>query len=247
YSSTLKWLKNSFNLNIPTEEIHFGCGYLSFIIERLKTNDLLLDSLSVLVHTANVPYNNIGCYILPIRTMKIKDENSLGIITAIGIASNNYEYPPSDSMCTFDPQFGQGITHAFRQAKVLKHIFEENQYKLKDISSIYNYRASKISDECWFTSTASNWKTPTLKVIKANQYGQTKIFQRDQRFPNSKEYQLQTPLLIQFIQWYQFWFLQCAAKSGKLSTEFLQIINQCKNPIILFKPLTILTIFIQHL
>ncbi|UJR06981.1 hypothetical protein I4U23_011269 [Adineta vaga] len=258
YSSSIKWLKNDFNLNIPTEQIHFGYGALSFLAERLKTKDPLLDSLNILVHTANVPDNNIGCFLLPIPTMKTTDENSLGIITAIGINSNNFEHQPNkipteyftilkslkvtgplisysrDAMCTFDPHFGQGITHAFRQARELRNIFEENQYKLKDISHIYNSRASKISDECWIASTTSNWKTSTLKIIKT--------FQRDKRFSNSKEYQLQTPLLIKFIQWYSFWFLQCASKSGRLSTEFLYVINQYKNPILLFKPLTILAV-----
>ena len=107
-------------------------------------------------------------------------------------------------MCVFDPQFGQGITHICRQAKELNKIFEENSSsELKDISHIYNSRASKISDECWIASTASNWKTSTLKVIRTNQYGETKIFRRDKNFSNSsKEYQLKTPFLIKFMQFH---------------------------------------------
>ncbi len=42
-SSSNKWLKENFNLNISILEIHFGSGYVTFIGERLKTDNPLLD------------------------------------------------------------------------------------------------------------------------------------------------------------------------------------------------------------
>jgi hypothetical protein len=42
-SSSTKWLKENFNLNIPIVEIDFGSGYVTFIGERLKTDNPLLD------------------------------------------------------------------------------------------------------------------------------------------------------------------------------------------------------------
>ncbi|UJR19103.1 hypothetical protein I4U23_022234 [Adineta vaga] len=144
-----------------------------------------------------------------------------------------------DAMCTFNQQFGQGMTHARRQAKELGKIFEENSYLLKDISHMYNSRASLITDGCWISSTASDWQTATLKVIKTDQNGETKTYQRDETI---NKHQLQISLFIQFMQWYTFWIVKCASKSGKLSTEFIQVVNQLKHPLILFKPSTVLTV-----
>ncbi len=148
-----------------------------------------------------------------------------------------------DAMCTVNPQFGQGMTHACRQARELGKIFAENRYKLKDISHIYNNRASAISDECWLASTASDWKTSTLKVIKIDENAETITYERDRIFMATNDHQLQAPFLIRIMQWYTFWFLQCAAKSGKITTEFQYVMNQCSSPFRLFKPLTILAVF----
>ena len=75
-------------------------------------------------------------------------------------------------MCTFNPQFGQGMTHACRQAKILNRIFQDNHHRLEEVSYIYNWRASTISDECWLISTTNDWKTLTLKVIQTGENGQ---------------------------------------------------------------------------
>ncbi|CAF1126374.1 unnamed protein product [Adineta steineri] len=284
-SSSMKWLKDDLNLIIPTEQIHFGCGYTTFIGERMKTGDSLLDSKHIIGCTANSPEKNNGWFIIPIRTIKTTNENSLGTISTIAINSNNSEYPPIDSfanllewvkdnlhsdfytilkstkvhgplatyngpidyrkyvevlekkwpenfvllgdaMCTVNPQFGQ-----------------ENRYKLNDISHIYNNRASAISEECWLASTASDWKTSTLKVIKTDENGETTTYQRNRIFTATEDHQLKAPFLFKIMQWYTFWFLQCAAKSGEFTTEFQHVMNQCSSPFRLFKPLTILAVF----
>ncbi|CAF4132920.1 unnamed protein product [Rotaria sordida] len=82
-------------------------------------------------------------------------------------------------MCTFNPQFGQGITHACRHARELRKIFDERYHKLEDISHIFNQRASAISEECWLASTTSDWKTPTLKLIKTDKNGKIQTYQQD--------------------------------------------------------------------
>ncbi|UJR19295.1 hypothetical protein I4U23_022424 [Adineta vaga] len=302
YSSTMKWLKEGLNLIIPTEQIHFGCGYLTFVGERMKTGNSLLDSKPVIGCTVNTPEKNNGWFIIPIRTIKGTDKRSLGTLSTVAINSNNSEYPPSDSyenllewakdnlhsdfytilkstqvcsplisynrpidywkyveslgekwpenfillgdaMCTVNPQFGQGMTHACRQARELGNIFAENLYELKDISHIYNNRASAISEECWRASTASDWKTPKLKVVKTDKNGETKTCQRDGNSDATTSDHLQAPLLMKFMQWYMFWFLQCAGKSGQFSTEFQYVMNQCSSPFQLFNPLTVLIVF----
>jgi hypothetical protein len=140
-------------------------------------------------------------------------------------------------------QYGQGMTHACRHARLLNEIFNENSQKLKNISHIFNYRASKISEECWLISTANDWKTPTLKVIKTDINGQiTTYHQGNDLILTNNNYQARSSLIIQFFQWYFYWFLQCASKSGQLSTDFLYVMNQHKSPFILMKPTTFLKV-----
>ncbi|CAF3941830.1 unnamed protein product [Rotaria sordida] len=300
-TSSTKWLKESFNLIVPTVQIHFGSGYVTFIGERFKTGDPSLDSKSILINNGNTPENNIGYGITPIRTIKTNDENSLGTLSTIGFGCVNSEYPPNDSyenllewakehldneinsilkstrvcsplipyrraiddrkyverlgkkwpknyillgdaMCTFNPQFGQGITHACRHARELRKIFDEHCHKLEDISYIFNQRASVISEECWLASTANDWKTPTLKVIKTDQNGKIQTYQQDSNFNTANGSKLRIPLMVKFLQWYSYWFLQCASKSGQLSTDFLHVTGQSCNPLILMKPMMFLQV-----
>jgi 2-polyprenyl-6-methoxyphenol hydroxylase-like FAD-dependent oxidoreductase len=297
-SSSIKWLKQSFNLNVPTEEINLGIGYVTFVGERFRIGDPSFDSKPIVCTTANAPYKNVGCYITPIRQIKTTDQNSLGILSTIVVHCVNFEYPPNDSyenlldwvkehvdseyysilkstkvysplvpyhrgvdyrkytellgnkwphnfillgdaMCTFNPQLGQGMTHACRQARVLNQIFKENFYQLKDISHIFNSRASKISEECWLISTSNDWNTPTLKVTRTAINGQIKTYHRD---ISTKNFQIQPSLMIQFFQWYSYWFLKCASKSGQLATDYLLVVNQHQSPFILLKPITFLTV-----
>jgi hypothetical protein len=95
--SSIKWLKQSFNINVPTEEIHFGCGYVTFIGERFQTGDYTFDSKSIVCTTVNAPHTNKGCYITPIRQIKTTDQNSLGTLSTISAHCVNFEYSPNDS------------------------------------------------------------------------------------------------------------------------------------------------------
>lgn len=148
-----------------------------------------------------------------------------------------------DAMCTFNPQFGQGMTQACRHAKALDDIFKENWNKLKNISRIFNRHASKISEECWIPSTASDWNTPTLKIIKIDKNGKKTVEQRDENSILNNESQLKPSLMIRYLQWYTYWFLRCASKSEKLTTDFHHVTNQLKDPSLLMKPTTILLVF----
>jgi len=134
-------------------------------------------------------------------------------------------------LCAFSPSYGHGMTHACRHARLLNQIFNENDNELKDISHIFNSRASKISDECWIISTGNDWKTPTLKIIKTDRNGQTKTY-----------HQARPSLISQFIRWYNYWFIQCTSKSRQLSTDFLQVMSQHKSQNLLMKPTTFLTV-----
>lgn len=300
-ASSTKWLKDSLNLIVPTVQIHFGFGCVTFIGERFLTGNPLLDRMPIVGCTVNAPDINIGCYITPIRTIETMDQNSLGTLSVIAIYCINSEYPPNDSyenllewaenhlnaeyysilkstkscsplipyrnaiddrkyvellgkqwpqnyiilgdaMCTFNPQYGQGMTHACRHARELGKIFDKNYYKLKDISHIFNRRASAISEECWLLSTANDWKTSSLKVVKTDKNGQIKTYQRRNDSGQSKDRELRPPLMTQLIQWYTPWLLQCASKSGQLATDLLRVVNQHASPFTLMKPTMFLTV-----
>ncbi|CAF3786113.1 unnamed protein product [Rotaria sp. Silwood1] len=139
-----------------------------------------------------------------------------------------------DSMCVFNPKNGQGMTHACRQAQQLNEVFKE-KYQLKDISFIYNRRAASISEECWLGSTTNDWAVPTLKVINTDIYGKTNTYQRSE--DSSSIYpQPKTPLFMQFLQWYTYWLIKCAAQSGELTTAFIHVVFQEKSPYSLLQP-----------
>ncbi|CAF2998678.1 unnamed protein product [Rotaria sp. Silwood2] len=65
--------------------------------ERFKTGNPSLDSISILGCNTNLPDNNTGCYITPMRTIKTNDENSLRNLSTIAVHCVNAEYPPNDS------------------------------------------------------------------------------------------------------------------------------------------------------
>lgn len=295
-SSSTKWLKDSLNLTVPSTQIHFGGGYTSFVGERLKIGDPILDSRPLYFTNADVPHTNAGCYISPMCTIKTPDENSLGNLSIVGIYGISEDYPPNDSyeslldwakdhltaetnlvlkatkvcgplisfhranndrkyvealgktwpknyvlvgdsMCSFNPQYGQGMTHAFRHARELSKVLNEYGHKLEDVSYIFNRRASKISEECWLAGTPSDWKTPKLKVVETDKNGNVQIYERG--FGTTENPQPRTPLIIRFLQWYHRWFFYCASKSDQLYTDFCWVSNQQCNPFVLLKPTTI--------
>ncbi|CAF1025250.1 unnamed protein product [Rotaria sordida] len=177
-TSSSKWLKESLNLIVPTVQIHFGGGAVTFIGERFRTGNPTFDSAAVIGAIANPPKKNTSFILSPVRQINTTDQNSLGILTACAIAfpiipnrhaidERKYvevlgkKWPQNyvllgDAMCTFNPQYAQGMTHACRQARELGKIFGENCHKLKDISHIFNRRASKITEECWLASTVND-------------------------------------------------------------------------------------------
>ncbi|CAM4750587.1 unnamed protein product [Rotaria magnacalcarata] len=300
-TSSLRWLKENLNLIVPTVQLHFGCGYVTFISGRFKTEDPLLDAIHLFGNNCNSPDKNTGRYINPIRTIKTDDENSLGVLSIIGVVGVNSEYPPNDSyedllewakehtpsecytilkstklcnslipyrrifddrkyvellgekwpqsyillgdaMCKFNSQYAQGMTHAFRHARELGKIFDEHSHKLEDISYIFNRPASTISEEYWIGSTTNDWKTPRLKLITTDKTGEIRTYQRGGDSNPTKDLEPRVPLMIKFLQCYNYWFIRCAAKSGSLSTYLVHVISQDCNPLILMKPTTLLKV-----
>ncbi|CAF1597275.1 unnamed protein product [Rotaria magnacalcarata] len=228
-SSSTKWLNEGFDLIVPTEQMYYGCGSVTFIGERFKTGDPMIDSITMGGCTVNVPTRNTGMHVSPMRTIKTANENSSGILSALICHCVNSEFPPNDSyenllewtkthlpseyyvmlkstkvlgplvpyrrainqrkflkslgnkwpqnyillgdaLYTFNPQYGQGMTHPCRLVREFNKIFNTNYHQLKDISYIFNRRASSISEECWLISTANDWKIPTLKLIQGHSY-----------------------------------------------------------------------------
>ncbi|CAF0847002.1 unnamed protein product [Adineta steineri] len=98
HTSSLKWLKQNFNLIIPTEQLHVGTGYVSFVGERFKTGNTQLDSISVGGHAVHAPHFNKGFLTTPIRQINTSDKNSLGLLSNFAVYCVNNEYPPNDSV-----------------------------------------------------------------------------------------------------------------------------------------------------
>ncbi|CAF4739884.1 unnamed protein product, partial [Rotaria sp. Silwood1] len=161
---------SQFNLIVPTEQIHFGCGYISFIGERFKTGNPSLDSISIIGCNINSSDNNTGCYITPIQYPPNDFYENLLEWAKDHLANEFNSVLKSttvcNAMCAFNPQHAQGMTHALRHASELGKMFDEQCHKLEDISYIFSQRVSAIMEECWLASTISDWKTPTLKIIK---------------------------------------------------------------------------------
>jgi 2-polyprenyl-6-methoxyphenol hydroxylase-like FAD-dependent oxidoreductase len=96
HTSAIKWLKQNFNLIIPSEQLHTGTGYVSFIGERLKTGNFLLDSMYTGGNAAHAPDYNKGFLTTPIRKIQSSDPNSLGLLSNFAVYCVNSEYPPND-------------------------------------------------------------------------------------------------------------------------------------------------------
>ena len=124
----------------------------------------------------------------------------------------------------------------------LANILNEQRHALDDISHVYSRRAAAISEECWLLSTANDWKTPSLKIVTTDKQGHSVVQERDGHSSTSKKEQFRAPLMIRFLQWYNHWFLQCASKSGELTTDLLSVMNQESNPLLLFRPSTIYSV-----
>ena len=96
-SSATKWLKQSFNLHLPNDQLHIGIGYVSFVGHRFATGISSLDSLHVGGVAAHAPHHNKGFLTMPIRKIPCEQENSLGLLSNFAIYCINGEYPPHDS------------------------------------------------------------------------------------------------------------------------------------------------------
>ena len=97
YSSSTKWLKQNFDWIIPTDELHTGTGYVSFVGQRLKTGNVRLDEFYTGGHAAHAPHFNKGFLTIPIRDLVNPEENSLGFLSNFAVYCVNGEYPPNDS------------------------------------------------------------------------------------------------------------------------------------------------------
>ncbi|CAF1071102.1 unnamed protein product [Rotaria sp. Silwood1] len=262
YTSSPNWLKENFNLIVPTIQIHFGCSYVTFIGERFRIGDSSFDSALVISNPVDSPEKNVGFIVIPIRTIKTNNENSLGTSSTIAINCVNSEYPPNDSYENLlewtkenlDPKYYTILKaakvcsplipsrHAIDDRKYVESLgkkWPQNYILLGDSMCSFNPQyAQVISEECWFSSTTNDWKTPTLKVIETDKYGQVKTYQRDGNSTSTNNPEPRIPIMIRFMQWYGYWFLQCASKSADVSTAFVRVVNQSRSPSLLMKPTT---------
>ncbi|CAF1384598.1 unnamed protein product [Rotaria sp. Silwood1] len=225
YTSSPNWLNENFNLIVPTIQIHFGCSYVTFIGERFRIGDSSFDSALVISNPVDSPEKNVGFIVIPIRTIKTNNENSLGTSSTIAINCVNSEYPPNDSYENLlewtkenlDPKYYTILKaakvcsplipsrHAIDDRKYVESLgkkWPQNYILLGDSMCSFNPQyAQVISEECWFASTTNDWKTPTLKVIETDKYGQVKTYQRDGNSTSTNNPEPRIPIMIRFMQW----------------------------------------------
>ncbi|CAF4261245.1 unnamed protein product [Rotaria socialis] len=206
--------------------------------------DFIVDySIAISGCTVNAPTRNTGMYASVIRTIKTTDENSSewakdhlpseyyamikstevldplvpyrrAIDERKFVESLGNEWPQNyillgDTLCTFNPQYR------------------------RDISYIFNRRASPISEGCWLVSTANHWKTSTLKMIKTDQNGKVQIYERDNdstTTTNSTDSKLQASLMIRFFRVVQFLVSSMCIEIRTNVNRFLRVINQHSSP-----------------
>ncbi|CAF2240842.1 unnamed protein product [Rotaria magnacalcarata] len=236
------------NANVPDNNT--GC-YISQVRTIKSTDENSLGILSTIaVNCVNAEYSPNDSYENLLDWVKEHLDRDFYVILKStklcsplvphrqAIDDRKYVESLGGAMCAFNPQIGQVMTHACRHARELRKVFDEHQHPLKDISYIFNQRASKINEECWLASTTNDWKTPTLKVIKTDTNGNIQIYQQTGDMNSIQYPRPKIPFIIKFLQWHNYWFLRCTSKSEKLSAEFLLVVNQNCGLFILMKPIT---------
>ena len=66
-------------------QIHFGFGSVTFVAERLRIGNPLLDSAAIVGVGTDPPKKNIGFGILPMRRIERADQNSLRTLVSVHV------------------------------------------------------------------------------------------------------------------------------------------------------------------
>lgn len=128
-----------------------------------------------------------------------------------------------DSMCSFNPKNGQGMTYACRLARVLDQIFNEN-HPIDRLSWIYNRRSSSLTNQCWLISTTNDWRVDRLKLTRTDGKGVKHVYR------SPAEIHREMSRFTRFLQFYTEWLIVCASNCSTLTNHFLDVVFQYRSP-----------------
>lgn len=130
-----------------------------------------------------------------------------------------------DSVSSFNPFYGQGITVACIEAVTLDKTLREHKKRNRDLlgfSTIFQRKISKINSLPWLLGTSEDFRWPSTEGIKPD------IFTR-------------------YIQKYSHRVLLLTPKSKIATKSFFEVMHMLRSPLILFHPLILIHIVIETL
>lgn len=128
-----------------------------------------------------------------------------------------------DSVSSFNPFYGQGITVACIEAVTLDNILREHKKRNRDLlgfSTIFQKKVSKINTLPWLLGTSEDFRWPTTK--------------------GTKPY-----LITRCIQKYSHRVMLLTPKSKIATKSFFEVMHMMRSPLILFHPLISLHVLIE--
>jgi flavin-dependent dehydrogenase len=130
-----------------------------------------------------------------------------------------------DSVSSFNPFYGQGITVACIEAVTLDKTLREHKKRNRNLlgfSTIFQKKISKINTLPWLLGTSEDFRWPSTEGIKPD------IFTR-------------------YIQKYSHRVLLLTPKSKIAAKSFFEVMHMLRSPLILFHPLILIHIVIETL
>jgi flavin-dependent dehydrogenase len=130
-----------------------------------------------------------------------------------------------DSVSSFNPFYGQGITVACIEAVTLDNTLREYKKRNKSLlgfSSIFQKKVSKINNLPWLLGTSEDFRWPTTEGIKPG-------------------------FITRCIQKYSHRVLLLTPKSKIATKSFLEVMHMLRAPLILFHPFILIHVLIESL
>jgi flavin-dependent dehydrogenase len=130
-----------------------------------------------------------------------------------------------DSVSSFNPFYGQGITVACIEALTLDKTLRKHKKRNRDLlgfSTIFQKKISKINTLPWLLGTSEDFRWPSTEGIKPD------IFTR-------------------YIQKYSHRVLLLTPKSKIAAKSFFEVMHMLRSPLILFHPFILIRIVIEIL
>ncbi len=130
-----------------------------------------------------------------------------------------------DSVSSFNPFYGQGITVACIEAVTLDKVLRKHKKRNKDLlgySTTFQKKVSKINNLPWLLGTSEDFRWPSTEGIRPR-------------------------IFTQYMQKYSHRVLLLTPKSKIAAKSFFEVMHMMRSPLILFHPIISLHILIETL